>query len=182
MKEKRLSLYQYLINPSNFENDKKPYSGSFQDFEKKFFDTEENCGKLWGVCVSKKGKDGNFLTTGTFESFVAKYACDLNWAKDKEYCRNKTKWTNISTENKTKFESEYTCLKNLSGAQKNVENGGTLLYLKRVEGTKTYYYFKYDSEDFEDPTASKWNGTYMVKENGQVIEKGNFNCKQTKTQ
>jgi hypothetical protein len=180
MKDKRLSLYQYLINPDNFEEGKPLFSGSFTEFETKFFSSVDTVKKIYEYTISHKGKDNNWLFNGTLDAFYKKFVCDLEFAKSSEYCKEaplakeKNKWYDATDDNKEKFKSKYPCIRSMSinGAKQKEIDEGTIIVLNVTINNEKVLLFMLDSTNPE--LTSKYNGL-VKKEDGS--DEGKFSCK-----
>jgi hypothetical protein len=109
------------------------------------------------------------------DDFVKKYACDLNWAKDQEYCKvapKQDQWLDLEEENKTKFIEEFPCIASIisgNGRQKMYPEGMVFLLPVNFEGRKCNVYMLNSG----DETKSKWDGLIIDR---STKERGQFKC------
>jgi hypothetical protein len=108
------------------------------------------------------------------DDFVKKYACDLSWAKDQEYCKTSPKqdeWVEMEEDNKTKFLQEFPCVASLirgPGRQMNSNEGMIFALPITHEGDRCWVYMSENSQG-----DSKWDGLIKNLVNGK---KGKFEC------
>jgi len=109
------------------------------------------------------------------DDFVKKYACDLNWAKDQEYCKvapKQDQWLDLEEDNKSTFIEEFPCIASLisgTGRQKMYPEGMVFLLPVNFEGRKCNVYMLNSG----DETKSKWDGLIIDR---ATKERGQFKC------
>lgn len=110
------------------------------------------------------------------DDFVKKYACDLDWAKDQEYCKVAPKqgeWVEIEDGNKSKFLQEFPCIASLirgTGKQSSTSEGLVLAMPITYKGNRCWVYMT----DSADPNIqSKYDGLIV---NRDTKDRGRFEC------
>ena len=164
----RICVYQTLTNP-----DVDDFEGTYDEFIKKYFQTEESSIDFYNKMVSfgytNKGKNEFFKT----------YCCDLDWAKQQNYCKTaaaakeKDKWYVADDENKQKFIKKYPCISSqtINDARQKETNDGTLIVLNVTVKNERVWMYMLDSTNPE--LTSKYNGL-VKKEDG--TDEGKFEC------
>jgi hypothetical protein len=109
------------------------------------------------------------------DDFVKKYACDLDWAKDQEYCKvapKQDQWLDLEEDNKSEFLERYPCIAGLikgKGRQK-MTSEGMVFILPIVTGGKSCWVYMLDDPD----KSSKYNGRIVNTANQEDV--GKFEC------
>lgn len=172
----RSQLYTKHANvyKSNAEQYKKFYDlyPTEKDYVNKYFSGYDTAVEL----KSKVIKAG-IEQAQSDDDFVKKYACDLDWAKDQEYCKvvpKQGEWVEIEDGNKSKFEKEFPCITSLirgTGKQSSTSEGLVLAIPITYGGNRCWVYMT----DSANPNIqSKYDGLII---NRDTKDRGRFECK-----
>ena len=80
----RIELYQKVLNAERYNKKTKQkyraYTKDYSTYLKEFFDKEVNTDALYSFLVGKR------VYTKSKKDFYNSFACDLDWAKQTQYC------------------------------------------------------------------------------------------------
>ncbi len=160
----RICIYQTLTNP-----DVDDFKGTYDEFIKKYFKTEDSSIDLYNKMVSfgytNKGKNEFFKT----------YCCDLEWSKTLSYCKTepeKNKWID-STDATSKFTKKYPCINEKSISNGKVMNmvDGIVYRINYLLNGENCWMYLIESENVEN--VKKYSGL-IQKQDGS--DSGKFSC------
>lgn len=174
MEKQRLQLYtdsRRIAKDKNMLKDYDQKYKNYSDWDSKNFGDET----LAKSCWANSNKNGSISNQMTWNEFLKNYACDLDWAKDQEYCKvapKQDQWLDLEEDNKSTFIEEFPCIASLisgKGRQKMYPEGMVFLLPVNFEGRKCNVYMLNSG----DETKSKWDGLIIDR---ATKERGQFKC------
>lgn len=175
MEKERIDLWNKFVKDAQ-DNGVYDVKGGFKEKYKDFpswdginFSSQDTAKQIWGK--SLKG----IIQPIDFKKFLSTYACDLDWAKNEEYCKvapKQDQWVALEEENKTEFLERYPCIASLikgKGRQKMTSDGMVFILPIVTEGKSCWVYM------LDDPDkSSKYNGRIVNMANQEDV--GKFEC------
>lgn len=175
MEKQRLQLYtdsRRIAKDKNLLKDFDQKYKNYTDWDSKNFSDDTTAKNCWSI----SNKNGSISNQMTWNEFLKNYACDLDWAKDQEYCKVAPKqgeWVEIEDGNKSKFLQEFPCIASLirgTGKQSSTSEGLVLAMPITYESNRCWVYMT----DSADPNIqSKYDGLIV---NRDTKDKGRFEC------
>lgn len=159
-----------------FKNNAKNYADFFKKYPsdraytEHYFVSYDEASRLKSLLIK-----GGLEQAQSDDDFVKKYACDLDWAKDQEYCKvapKQDQWLDLEEDNKSIFIEEFPCIASIisgKGRQRMYPEGMVFLLPVNFEGRKCNVYMLNSG----DETKSKWDGLIIDR---ATKERGQFKC------
>jgi hypothetical protein len=166
MYEKR---YQFWTDAKSSDDDFAKRYSTYNAFEKHFFTDENTFNNFFNLLRD------HFNFSQSIKVCYQKFACDLDWAKNLEYCKvapKQDQWLDLEEDNKSTFIEEFPCIASIisgNGRQKMYPEGMVFLLPVNFEGRKCNVYMLNSG----DETKSKWDGLIIDR---ATKERGQFKC------
>jgi len=115
----------------------------------------------------------------SLSDFIKYYACDLDWAKQLQYCKvappakEKNRWYDLEESNRQKFISRYSCIESLPinyGKQKETDEG-LIISLNVIYKNERVWLFMVESQN---PDLKSKYHALIKKQDGS--DEGRFEC------
>lgn len=179
MESTRRELYTirgklYLEMGDDYYNEFKKKYKNYSDWFQKEFESLDRATDTLSIY-----NNDMFEPDMSLRDFIKKFACDLDWAKDTEYCKvappakEKNRWYDLEESNKQKFISRYPCIGSLPinyGKQKETDEG-LIISLNVIYNNERVWLFMVESQNPD--LMSKYHAL-IKKQDGS--DEGRFEC------